>query len=82
MSQPAYQPTPFARRLVRHAMRDRARRETGSPASPTSPFFDDWRDGIHDRVRQPTACLVDEDGIRLHSHIEVVNSSMAFGFNL
>ena len=82
MSEPDFRPTPFARRLVRHATRDRARRETGSPASPTSPFFDDWREGIHDWVRQPTACLVDEDGIRLHGHIEAVNSSMAFGFNL
>ena len=77
-----FRPTPFASRLVRHAMRDRARRETGSPASPTSPFFDDWREGIHEWVRQQTARLVDEDRVRLHSHIEAVNSSMAFGFNL
>ena len=41
------------------AARDRARRETGSPASPTSPMFDDWREGIHSSVRQRTADLVD-----------------------
>ena len=45
-------------------------------------MFDDWREGIHGWVRQQTADLVDEGGIRLHDHIAVVNSSMAFGFNL
>lgn len=74
--------TPFASRLLRHAMRDRAWRETGSPASSTSPMFDDWREGIHGWVRQRTADLVAEAGIRLHDHIAAVNSSMAFGFNL
>ena len=74
--------TPFASRLLRHAMRDRARRETGSPGSSTSPMFDDWREGIHGWVRHRTADLVDEAGIRLHDYIAAVNSSMAFGFNL
>ena len=74
--------TEFASRLVRHAMRDRARRETGSLDSRTSPLFEDWRDGIHGWIRQQTAELADRDGIRLHSHIAAVNSSMAFGFNL
>ena len=74
--------TSFASRLLRHAMRDRARRETGSPASSTSPLFDDWREGIHGWVRHRTADLVDEAGIRLHDYIAAVNSSMAFGFNL
>ena len=63
-------------------MRDRARRETGASDSPTSPMFDDWREGIYGRVRQRTADLVEESGIRLHDHIAAVNSSMAFGFNL
>ena len=82
MTAHGFRRTPFASRLLRHAMRDRARRETGSPASPTSPMFDDWREGIHGWVRQRTADLVAEGGIRLHDHIAAVNSSMAFGFNL
>ena len=77
-----FQRTPFASRLLRHAMRDRARRETGFPASSTSPMFDDWRKGIHAWIRQQTDDLVGEGGIRLHDHIAAVNSSMAFGFNL
>ena len=82
MSDNDFRRTPFASWLLRHAMRDRARRETGSPDSSTSPMFDDWREGIHGWVRQRTADLVDERGIRLHDHIAAVNSSMAFGFNL
>ena len=82
MTAHGFRRTPFASRLLRHAMRDRARRETGSPASSTSPMFDDWREGIHGWVRQQTDDLVDEGGIRLHDHIAAVNSSMAFGFNL
>ena len=74
--------TPFASRLLRHAMRDRARRETGSPDSRTSPMFDDWLEGIHGWVRQQTGDLVSERGIRLHDYVAAVNSSMAFGFNL
>ena len=82
MTAGGFRRTPFASRLLRHAMRDRARRETGSPASPTLPMFVDWREGIHGWVRQQTADVVDEGGIRLHDHIAAVNSSMAFGFNL
>ena len=37
MIESEFRPTPFASRLVRHAMRDRARRETGSPVSPRHP---------------------------------------------
>ena len=69
-----FRPTPYASRLVRHGIHDRARRETGSPASSTSPMFDDWREGIHSWVRRQTAELVDDGGIRLHSHIAAVNS--------
>lgn len=47
--------TPFASRLLRHAMRDRARRETGSPTSSRSSMFDHRREGIHGRVRHRTA---------------------------
>ena len=66
MTAHGFRRTPFASRLLRHAMRDRARRETGSPASSTSPMFDDWREGIHAWIRQRTADLVAEGGIRLH----------------
>ena len=79
MTAHGFRRTPFASRLLRHAMRDRARRETGSPASPTSPMFDDWREGIHGWVRQRTVDLVAEGGLRLHDHIAAVNSSTAFG---
>lgn len=82
MNDLGFKRTAFASRLLRHAMRDRARRETGSSASSVSPMFDDWRQGIHERVRQQTATLVAERGIRLHSHVRAVNSSMAFAFNL
>ena len=82
MTAHGFRRTPFASRLLRHAMRDRARRETGSPGWSTSPMFDDWREGIHGWVRQQTDELVDEAGIRLHDYIAAVNSSMAFGFNL
>ena len=37
MTAHGFRRTPFASRLLHHAMRDRARRETGSPASSTSP---------------------------------------------
>lgn len=74
--------TAFGSRLLRHAMRDRARRETGSPESSVSPMFDDWREGVHERIRRQTADLVAARGIRLHNHIRAVNSSMAFAFNL
>ncbi len=74
--------TAFGARLLRHARRDRARRETGSPESSVSRVFDDWRDGVHERVRRQTADLVAAREIRLHSHIGAVNSSMAFAFNL
>ena len=57
-------PTPFADQLLRHAMRDRARREAGSPASRTLPMFGDWREGIHEWVRERTAGLVEECRIR------------------
>ena len=82
MTAKRFQRTPFGSRLLRHAMRDRARRETGSPASRVSPMFEDWRDGIHEWVRRQTAELVEERGIRLHDYTAAVNSSMAFAFNL
>ena len=74
--------TPFGSRLLGHALRDRARRETGSPDSRTSPMFDDWTEGILQWVRRQTADHVEERGIRLHPHVAAVNSSMAFAFNL
>ena len=77
-----FQRTAFGSRLLRHALRDRARRETGSPDARTSPMFDDWTDGIHEWVRRQTADHVADRGIRLHSHVAAVNSSMAFAFNL
>ena len=77
-----FQRTPFARQLMRHAMRDRAMREWGSPESPTSPMFDDWRDGLHAWVRGHAEAHVEERGIRLHSHAAAVHSSMSFAFNL
>ena len=82
MSNGGFRPTPFASRLLRHAMRDRAWRETGSPDASTSPMFDDWREGIHGWIRQQTADLVDASDIRLHDYVAAVNSSMTFGFNL
>ena len=45
-------------------------------------MFDDWREGIHEWVRQQTAGLVEESRIRLHDHVAAVNSSMGFAFNL
>ena len=77
-----YQRTPFGRTLLRHALRDRARRETGFPESRTSPIFDDWSEGIHEWVRAQTVAHVEERNIRLHDHAAAVNSSMAFAFNL
>ena len=82
MSVRRFQRTPFGWQLIRHAMRDRAQRETGSPDSPTSPMFDDWREGVHEWVRQHTAVYVAERGIQLHDYAAAVNSSMAFAFNL
>ena len=55
-----YERTPFGWKLIRHAMRDRARRETGSPDSRMSPMFDDWTEGIHEWVRPQSAALVEE----------------------
>ena len=77
-----FKPTPFRDTLIRHAMRDRARRETGSPEAGTSPMYDDWTDGIHEWVRPQSAAHVEERGIRLHDYAAAVNSSMAFAFNL
>lgn len=77
-----FQRTPFGWRLLRHALRDRARRETGSPETRVSPMFDDWTEGIHEWVRRQTSEHVEERGIRLHSHVAAVNSSMGFAFNL
>ena len=82
MSSHGFQRTPFASRLLRHAMRDRARRETGSPDSSTSPMFDDWQQGVHDWVRRQTVDLAGNGDIRLHDYVAAVNSSMVFGFNL
>ncbi len=82
MTASGFRRTAFGSRLLRHARRDRARRETGSPESSVSPMFDDWREGVHERIRRQTADLVAARGIRLHSHIRAVNSSMAFAFNL
>lgn len=82
MSARGFKRTAFGRRLMRHAMRDRARRETGSPDSPTSPMYDDWREGIHKWIRRHAAVHVEERGIRLHDYVAAVNSSMAFAFNL
>ena len=74
--------TPFGDTLIRHAMRDRTRRETGSPDKRTLHMYDDWTDGIHEWVRQQTADHVEERGIWLHDYVRAVNSSMAFAFNL
>mgnify|MGYP007067737751 CR=1 FL=1 len=82
MTAQPFKRTPFASRLIRHAMRDRARRETGSPDPPAPPWFDDWRDGIHPWVRQSTSELVVRSGLRVHGHAAAVNSSMGFAFNL
>ena len=77
-----FQRTPFADTLIRHAMRDRARRETGSLDKRTSPMFGDWTEGIHEWVRPQTIDHVEERGIRLHDYAAAVNSSMGFAFNL
>ena len=77
-----YERTPFGWKLIRHAMRDRARRETGSPDSRMSPMFDNWTEGIHEWVRPQSAAHVEERRIRLHDYAAAVNSSMAFAFNL
>ncbi len=82
MSAKRFQRTPFGEKLIRHAMRDRAWRETGSRESPTSPMFTDWREGIYEWVRRQTAGHIEERGIRLHEYVAAVNSSMAFAFNL
>ena len=82
MTAHGFRRTPFASRLLRHAMRDRTRRETGSPDSSTSPMFDDWREGIHSWVRQQTDDYVRDRGVHLHDYVAAVNSSMVFGFNL
>jgi hypothetical protein len=82
MTTKEFQRTEFGERLIRHAMRDRARRETGSPESRTSPMFADWRDGLHPWFRDAAADLVRDEDVRLHPHAAAVNSSMAFAFNL
>ena len=45
-------------------------------------MFDHWTEGIHEWVRQQAAKHVEQRGIRLHTHVAAVNSSMAFAFNL
>lgn len=82
MASKAYKRTPFGDKLLLHAMRDRARRERDSSDTRTSPMYDDWTEGIHEWVRRQAADHVEERGIRLHSHAQAVNSSMAFAFNL
>ena len=82
MANSDFKRTAFYDMLIRHAMRDRAQRETGSPDERTSPMYDDWTDGIHEWVRQHAADHVEERGIRLHNRVAAVNSSMGFAFNL
>jgi len=45
-------------------------------------MFDDWRDGLHPAYRDLVAGIASASGIKLHSHVRAVNSSMVFAFNL
>ena len=78
----SFQPTPFARSLLAHAMRWRAIQEHGDPEARVSPMWDDWTAGIWPGVRELAARVIVEDEVRPHSHLAALHSSMAFGFNL
>lgn len=77
-----FQRSEFGERLIRHAMRDRARRETGDPTRRVGPMFSAWEEGLFHELRAPAASYVDEKKIKLHDYARAVNSSQAFAFNL
>ena len=78
----AYQPTPFAKTLLRECMRWRSQEQGGAAGSLGAPMWSDWLDGIHRDYRELAAELTETQAIRLHSHVAALNSSMAFAFNL
>ena len=79
---PAYRPTPFARSVLTHCLRLRARQEHGDPEATVSPMWDHWTDGVYPDLRARAVERVDRDQIRLHSHVAALHSSMVFAFNL
>jgi hypothetical protein len=46
------------------------------------PMLDSWIDGIHPALQAGAVQVVHQDGVRLHSHANALNSSMGFAFNL
>jgi hypothetical protein len=78
----AYQPTPFAKTLLRECMRWRSQEQGGADGGLGAPMWSDWLDGIHRDYRDLAAELTETQAIRLHSHVAALNSSMAFAFNL
>lgn len=52
----------------------------GRALSPA--FWSDWTEGLHPAVRPAASAAVRADGVRLHSHVGALNSSMVFAFNL
>ena len=72
----------FGERLIRHAMRDRARREHGDAGMRVSPMFDSWLDGVFPPIADATDQLVASEDVKPHDYSAAVNSSMVFGFNL
>lgn len=77
-----FEPTAFARQLLGHCLRYRARAEHDDPSVRVSPLWDHWTDGVHPELRERALNLVAEKGIRLHSHAAALHSSMVFAFNL
>jgi len=75
-------PTPFASSLLGQMRQWRAFQEHGDPNVKVGPFWPDWTDGICPEFRELAAQAVIDDAVRLHTHIEALNSSMTFGFNL
>ena len=80
MSNDTFQRTPFGNRILKHALRDRARRDLGDPNLWVSPMFDSWSDGVYEPLRESTEAVILNH--QLHSHARAVNSSQIFGFNL
>lgn len=72
----------FGERIIRHAMKDRARRELGRADARVSPMLAKWEDGIFPPIAPAVARYVQTSGLREHDYLRAVNSSQGFAFNL
>jgi hypothetical protein len=66
-----FESTAFAKSLLRRMM-----------ASGQSPFYADWRDGLHPALRAGVDAVLLADGVHPHDFLAARNSSMAFALNL